>query len=78
MCCIIFFFSSFYCFLYRWRATIHHVKQYKQLTDSCSGLNISLECEESKSSSGTTFDELSIIMNIYAECLTRTKNGEYL
>lgn len=58
----------------RWHATIQHVKQFKQVSDSCS-FNVSLDsslCEEPKSS-----DDLSIIMNVYAESLTKHKNGEY-
>ena len=65
---------SFLCLRqYRWHATIQHVKQYKQVSDSCSFNVISLDsslCEEPKSS-----DESSIIMNVYAESLTKHKNG---
>lgn len=67
---VVFFFLD----LLRWRATIHHVKQYKQLSDSCGGLGANLECEDSKTST-TSPDELSIIMNVYADCLTRMKKG---
>lgn len=61
------FFLSF-----RWHATIQHVKQYKQISE-CS-FNVSLDgslCEEAKST-----DDLSVIMNVYAECLTKQKNGK--
>ncbi|XP_070490077.1 protein furry isoform X3 [Chironomus tepperi] len=60
----------------RWHATIQHVKQYKQVSDSCSFNVVSLDsslCEEPKSS-----DELSIIMNVYAESLTKHKNDAFI
>jgi hypothetical protein len=57
----------------RWLRTIQHVKQYKQLSES-SSYNVSMDSfagEEAKSS-----DEMSIIMNIYAERLTKIRNGK--
>lgn len=54
----------------RWRTTIQHVKQYKQIAESSVYIAGSL-CDDAKSS-----DDLSVIMNIYADRLTKNRNGE--
>lgn len=56
----------------RWRTTIQHVKQYKQLSESSVYVG---SMEGSSGEEGKTSDELSIIMNVYAERLTKSKNG---
>jgi len=59
----------------RWRTTIQHVKQYKQLSESTVYVG---SMEGSLGDEGKTSDELSIIMNVYAERLTKSKNDAYI
>lgn len=56
-----------------WRATIQHVKQYKQHSDSSSYI---VNMETCSSDEGKALDELSVIMNIYAERLTKARSGK--
>ena len=56
---------------HRWKTTISHVKQHKQLTDLSAYTVQDGSNEESKS-----LDDLSIIMNIYADKLTKDRNGK--
>lgn len=55
----------------RWRTTIQHVKQYKQVSDS----SVYVISMDSSLDEGKSTDELSIIMNIYAERLAKNRNG---
>lgn len=57
----------------RWPTTIQHVKQYKQLSDSSAYI---VSMDSSLSDEGKSADELSIIMNIYAERLTKNRHGK--
>lgn len=54
----------------RWRTTIQHVKHYKQMSEQSPSIVNFLADETSKIP-----DEMSIVMNIYAEHLTRSRNG---
>lgn len=60
---------------HRWRSTIQHVKQYRQLSESSSYI-VSVEIN-----SGDEFtsndNELSTIMNIYAKLLIKNKSGKF-
>ncbi|KAG5678891.1 hypothetical protein PVAND_008517 [Polypedilum vanderplanki] len=60
----------------RWGATIQHVKQYKQVTESYS-LNMSFDSHNT-TFDGNKYDDLSIIMNVYADCLTKNKNDAFI
>ncbi|CAO1322409.1 unnamed protein product [Diamesa hyperborea] len=59
----------------RWRATINHVKQHKQLTDLSSYI---VNLDSSSGEEPKSLDDLSIIMNIYAERLTRNRNDVFV
>jgi hypothetical protein len=53
---------------------INHVKQHKQLTDlSAYVTSLDTSNDETKA-----LDEVAIIMNIYSEKLTKSRNGEFV